>query len=262
MTAIVLSSDNLSHIKRALRKRLPDFGSAHLSEALAAALGFRSNAALLSRIAEVENERFPEFVLLDGRPFMERLATLGGNTALRIDPTLFDSLDVGSVLVSTAPRLSKAIRYASARDRAWRNMMVAAVNAGLDQKLFSLKTDDNRWPGASVPTPHGRPEGYVYPFVFDNDVPALGYVGDIGSGELSIHVALWPTADGARHVRAFNAGFHVGDAFAAGWVERQDGAWLQSSTTLFNCRKKCLRRIADAPAVKPRGFGDRGRVIM
>jgi hypothetical protein len=37
--------------------------------------------------------------------------------------------------------------YKSPRTRAWRNLMVAAINAGLEQGHFGLTPDDNRWPG-------------------------------------------------------------------------------------------------------------------
>jgi len=36
-------------------------------------------------------------------------------------------------------------RSNSDRARAWRNMMVAAINAGLEQKLFGLQPGQNYW---------------------------------------------------------------------------------------------------------------------
>jgi len=44
-----LTTDNCSFVKRALRERLSTVKSTHLSEALAAALGFRTHAAFLPR---------------------------------------------------------------------------------------------------------------------------------------------------------------------------------------------------------------------
>jgi hypothetical protein len=58
--------------------------------------------------------------------------------------------------------------------------MVAAINAGLAQKLFGLRPDDED------PKPH------VFEFSVDG-ISSLGYVHPIGWGELSIHAALWPT---------------------------------------------------------------------
>ena len=38
--------------------------------------------------------------------------------------------------------------YRTTRARAWRKLMVAAINAGLERDLFSLKAGDDRWPAA------------------------------------------------------------------------------------------------------------------
>jgi len=46
-------------------------------------------------------------------------------------------------------------------------------------------------------------------------------------------VAVNPKGDRAR---VGNGGFTVGGAFARSWIERQRGAWLQSTTILFNRR--------------------------
>lgn len=149
------------------------------------------------------------------------------------------------------------IEYHSLRDKAWRNLMVLAINEGLRQKLYSLRPDDNRWPGA-VSDPRERRNGYVFPFTLPNGRPASGYVNDAGFGELSIHVAVIPKGD---WVRASNAGFSAGDAFATGWLERERGVWLQSSPDMFNCRKWLVSELA-ALNVTPDGFGDRSKVIM
>jgi hypothetical protein len=79
-----------------------------------------------------------------------------------------------------------------------------------------------------------------------------------GFNELSVHAAVNPKGD---MVRAFNAGFDAGDAFGTTWVERERGAWMQSSDSSFNCRKALLATLAALP-VQPMGYGDRGRVIM
>ncbi|MBU6464271.1 MAG: hypothetical protein KGL35_09230 [Bradyrhizobium sp.] len=257
MVALNLNSTTLSDIKSALRKALPAFGSAHISEALASALGFRCNAALRERIAQVEREGFPQLVLLDGNAFWGRLANLRGSAATNVDEEIFDTLKAdlsGYVLVTTRPSSVRQIGYSSARAQGWRNLMIAAVNAGLAQKHFSLKPGDNRWPTT-------QNQGHVYEFIFDNEIEAIGYVNDAGWDELTIHVALWPARDGRKFVRTVNAGFYAGEAYATGWLERRSGAWLQSSPDSLRCRKKLLSRIAGA-TVAPSGFGDRGKVIL
>lgn len=133
--------------------------------------------------------------------------------------------------------------------------MIAAVNAGLELTLFSLRPGNNRWD-----TPPGE-RGVVFEFTFGNGVPALAYVGDGGFDELSVHVALWPASDGRRWVRTVNPHFLAGDVFASGWVERRNGAWLQSSTRQFRCRRDRLALVA-GETVEPKGYGDRGAVIL
>ena len=257
MVALNLNFDSLSNVKSALRKALPEFGSAHISEALAAALGFRCNAALREHVGQVEQGGFPRLVLLDGSSFRERLAELGGSVAAGVNEGIFETLSAslkGEVLVATRPASSASIAYSSSRAQGWRNMMVAAVNAGSAQRLFSLMPGDNRWPKL-------REQGHVFEFVFDNDIQAVGYVNDAGWDELTIHVALWPAGDSRKFMRTVNAGVYAGEAYATGWLERRHGAWLQSSPESFNCRRKLLGRVAGATIV-PDGFGDRGKVIL
>jgi hypothetical protein len=262
MTALILTPDNHQTLKRALVRALPQCGSSHLSEALARALGFGSNAALLARMGQITNDAFPEFALLDERAFKKRLAELGCDASRSVKPKIFSKLGLaedGSVLANTEPASAAKIKYRAARNRAWRNIMVAAINAALEQRLISLKPGDNRWPGALQKDSSDR--GHVFRFVFGTGVPAVGYVGDVGYDEISVHAALWPTKEGEHWISAFNARFLAGEAFAVGWLERRRGAWLQSSNTLFNCRKARMAVIAETP-VAPNGFGDRGHVIM
>lgn len=103
-----------------------------------------------------------------------------------------------------------------------------------------------------------RDEGCMFEFILPNGLPAKGYVGDAGFGELSIHAAVNPRGN---WVRTLNAGFDAGDATAQGWLERERGAWLQSSQEMLTCRRALGKSLAELNAV-PKGFGDRGRVIL
>jgi hypothetical protein len=264
MTALVLTPENHRTLKRALVRALPQCGSSHLSEALASALGFGSNAALLSHINQITKDDFPEFDLLDENAFKTKLAELGYDSNQFIKPKIFTKIGLsedGSILVNTEPCSAAKIKYQATRHRAWRNTMVATINAALEQRLLSLKPGDNRWPGALQKDSRGLTEGHVFRFVFGHGIPAAGYIGDAGYDEISIHAALWPTSEGERWVAAFNAGFLAGAAFATGWLERRKGAWLQSSGNFFNCRKARMTVIAET-SITPHGFGDRGHVIM
>ncbi len=134
---------------------------------------------------------------------------------------------------------------------AWRNLMIAAINAGLDLNLFGLAAEDNRWTG----------DGTTYRFTFAG-MPAIAHVKDAGYGELKFHAAVNPTEDAARWIDTANAGFLAGDAFAGAWLERRQGAWLQTSTRpMCTFRRQILPTIAQTD-IKPNGFLPKGKFIM
>jgi len=257
MTAMILSTENLHAVKRSLREFFPDAGSSHLSEALAAAVGRRTHAALRAELAEADPAD-PEIAMVDQDAFLARARELGFNPPQEdIEWGIFP-LDVpghDQIFLDTTPSSGWDIEYTSLRDRAWRNMLVAAINAGIEQKLFSVRPGDNRWPV----TEHERT--HVFHFTFGNGIPAIASLFDAGWDEISIHVALWPTTRGIEFVRSWNAGFIAGEAFATSWLERKNGAWLQSNTKSLRCRQSLLRTVAEVD-VKPKCFGDRGKVIM
>ena len=257
MTAFVLTEQNLTLVKRNLRSLLPDAKSSHLSEALASALGYRTHAALLESIPAGTPDD-PDVISISEDAFLSRLQSLGTSTVKLPKEDFFEKLrfEGYSPLIRTSYRTKQKIAYKTPRAKAWRNLMVAATNAGIEQKLFSVRKDDNRWPGADNPQRHG----FVYRFEFLG-LPALGYVSDIGFGELAIHAALKPTPDGENWVYASQAGFHAGDAFGMTWLERDRGAYLQTSLSFFRARKSILPMLANAE-IQTKGYGDRGKVIM
>ena len=244
MASIELTESALATVKGALRVEFPDVRSSHLTEALAAALGRRTHAALLAELPSLRDD--PPIELLDDDHFDQRLQEFG---YLPEPEFSFELLDDSGVFTTMDPNAWN-IDYKSVRDKAWRNLMVGAINAGLRQKLFSLRLDDNRWPDANK-------EGGLYDFTLPNGLPVRAYVHDIHHGELSIHAAVNPIGN---WVRAGNAGFAAGDAVATGWLERKLGLWLQSATTQFSCRMVLLPVLA-AMNIAPLGYGDRGRVI-
>jgi len=147
-------------------------------------------------------------------------------------------------------------RLRSERGRAWRNTMVAAINAGLQQRLFGLQPEPDG----------GDPErGSIFEFSV-GDIPGLGYVCAIGWDELNIHAALWPVA-GARdwivcgNVTDHGAGKLVGEVVASGWLERRTGCYLMPSPSLFYCRR-VRKPIVATLAVVPQGYKDHGRFIF
>jgi hypothetical protein len=154
------------------------------------------------------------------------------------------------------------------RRTAWRNMLVAGINAGIEQEVFGLQPGDNRWPGAGE-KPRSRFERgdvAVYAFSFSGEVPARALVRDIGWDELSVHVALWPDKpprDGTAWLEHGDGGWYAGDAYATGWLERREGAWLMwpGGRPQLRCRARLLDMLV-AAKVEPLGFADRGRFIF
>ena len=247
MAAIALNEPSIAAVKTALAMSRPDVGSSHLSEALAAALRRRTHASLRADMARYGDD--PSIELLDDELFEHRLQELGYRPKPKVS---FERLKA-AVLVRTVDPRGRGIRYKSDRAWAWRNMMVCGINAALGQKLFSLRPNDNRWPGAK-----NRTTGALFDFTMPNGLPAKGYVDDDGYAEVGIHVAVNPKGD---WVRTGNSGFAAGDAFARSWLERQRGAWLQSARSSFNCRRALVKTLASM-SVEPHGYGDRGHVIL
>lgn len=245
MAATPLCAAPLRELKKALRDEFPHVKSSHLSEALAFSMGFRTYAAMQASMTGPETDR--PFHLLSTDRMRKRLVELGypDDPEFDFETTIVSQAPHG--LVSTEDALAYSIDYKSTRDQAWRNLMVSAVNAALEQRLFTLRAGDNRYSGRER----------IFDFTLPNGLPARGVVSDAGWDEVSIHAAVNPKG---HHISAM-AGFDCGDAVGMAWVERQRGAWLQSATKPFYCRKNLLQTLAVLD-VKALGYGDRGKVIM
>lgn len=254
MPALVLSRSNLGTVKKALSERYPNLKSSHLTEALAASLGFRTHAALLASIDQADPAS-PAIALLDDALFLSRLQEFGHRPSRDEKQTgVLDRLPRPETgLIKTTPSSAYDISYKSPRKRAWRNIMVSAINAGLEQKVFRLQ------PGHEIWAEKARGERYaIYRFRYEETIDGIAYAGDAGWDELSIHAALWPTGD---FIRSSNAGFHAGEAFAAGWLERKEGFWLQTNVRSLRCRQHLLK-LLQSEALQPLGYGDRGGIIL
>ncbi|HST36336.1 MAG TPA: hypothetical protein VLK25_06875, partial [Allosphingosinicella sp.] len=84
MSLLILTHENLESLKRAAREQMPLVKSGHLTEAIAAALGFRTHAALLAKLA-LNPALPPDAVECDPARFVTRLAELGYSASLAID---------------------------------------------------------------------------------------------------------------------------------------------------------------------------------
>ena len=247
MASISLTESSVTAVKNSLRDEFPDASSSHISEALAYSLGFNTHAAL--RVALACPEADAPYAFLKSSRMLERLQQFGYPD----DPdfTFEWMMDRTPQIISTVPSAALEINYKAPRQKAWRNLMVCAVNAALDQKLFTLRAGDNRFED------HMR-SGTLFEFQLPNGMPARGFVSDAGFDELAVHAAVNPRG---TWVRTFDGGFHAGDVFGTTWLERRDGAWLQTCMTNFRCRRAMLPILAQLD-VEPAGFGDRGAVLM
>lgn len=243
-----VSKAALRNLKHRAQSRASGVSSAHLSEAVAAAVGFRTHASLLAALVghpTIEAQK-PSNARL-----VERLRQLGYTKAPK-DLRLLPELDRSYSPFRTYPLRRKR----GARWTAWRNLLVSAINAGLAQRLFGLSPGEDWWPNADPAGISG--ERSIFRFRFDGDIPAVASVDAISGGELSIHMILRPRNDEVEPDRS--DGIKDGDAFARCWLERRLGAWIQDGGEDFSCKHAVLPRIADA-AVEPTGYADLGSFV-
>lgn len=261
MTAIPLTSHALKGVKRTLVEVMPELGSAHLSEAIAAGLGYRTHAALLPQL-DRRADSDPDYAYWCEEEFADRARALTG-APVDVTGVVFADFEPFGAINTYSAGADRVPLTNSLRKRAWRNAMVAAINAGIEQRLFSIRPGDCRWPGWSAD--RGLCKGTLFKFSIGG-IPALGWVDDIGFDELSIHVALWPTVHGEEFVQAGNAGLHAGETFATGWLERRKGAWLQVGDGVgggwtFSSRQQRLKTVAGLE-LRPHGYAAQGSFMM
>ncbi|KAB1448549.1 hypothetical protein [Bordetella bronchiseptica] len=244
-----ISETVLRHFKQHAQRKLTGVSSSHLSEAIAAALGFKTHAALRAALAggaTVEAKK------PSNARFVQRLQELDGYI-VPDDLMLLPELQHSYTPFKSWPLKTKhGVRW-----WAWRNLMVAAINAGLEQHLFGLSPGENWWPGAS-PDCNQCARGN-YHFVFDTDLLAVVSVNAISGDELSISVILKPKH--ANIEPEWYCGLASGEAVAHGWLERRLGAWIQDASDRFSCKRILQPRLAEV-AIDPAGYSDQGSFIM
>ncbi len=140
---------------------------------------------------------------------------------------------------------------ASQRKRTWRNALVAAINAGLEQGIFGLGPSDNFWLDQFENEQHER---YFYRFSIA-DIPVEVSVSNINFGELAIHVAFWPTMCNPPFP---NLPTLKGLVEARGWLERLHGTYLQTSYPWQLRARHAFGRHISQLAIDPMGFDDHG----
>lgn len=244
-----VSEAAVRNLKQIAAKRVGGASSSHLSEGVAAALGFTTNAALRSALAGRPTVQVQK---PSNARLIERLRQLG-YTVIQRDQQVLPEFDRSYTPFRSDPlRKRRGVRW-----HGWRNLLVAAINAGLEQRLFGLSPDENWWPGANAKKIGG--DRGIFRLVFDQKMPAIASVNAISGGELSIHVVLNP-----KHGEVepdLYSGFCDGDAYARCWLERKLGAWIQDGNIDISCRRSVLPLVAGA-VIEPNGYADQGSFIM
>ena len=141
-----VSKAALRNLKHSAQHRVSGVPSAHLSEALASALGFKTHAALR---AALDGRVTVEVHKPNNARMVRRLQELGYNATadLRLVPEFEHSY---SPFRNFPLKKKRGVRWMG-----WRNLVVAAINAGLEQRLFGLEPSDNWWPGGDPHRPRG-----------------------------------------------------------------------------------------------------------
>jgi hypothetical protein len=122
--------------------------------------------------------------------------------------------------------------------KAWQNVMLAGINAGVSHGAFSADPGMIR-------------EG-TFEFSL-NHLPALAHVGKIGPAEFRLAVLVCPTEYGVESLRSgsssgMNYNFMSGKACARGTFDQCQDRFISTSAAEFSC-KLSLRQILALPAV-------------
>jgi len=255
-----VSLANIDILKKELGLLLPDVKSSHRVEAMARGLGWNTNAALRAELSAAPSVR-----TVDEATFASYLADHGfANIRNGVLAEAIARADIAAAREAVVPNIERepkstldgaskpelpprrsAILATGASGptwEAWRNITVAAVNAGLHQGHYGLEPDDNRFDD----------DGYVYHFDLDG-IPAIAYAKPMGSGGLLIQAALHPTKQSERNIRILLSGFAAGDGCSMGMLERQDRKHLHSTRPYTSFRLPLLERVAGLN-IEPNGF--------
>lgn len=247
MASIRMTLADMLDLEGALRSAHPRVAPKELTQALAKSLSFSTEDGLWAEILKISNENLPDYHLpyrlLNASAFYKALPPRTKLQTFAFD--IFEKL-VPQVpgLLSTCPERGQRIGYKSKRERAWRALMVCAINAGLKQRLFTLSLHT---------APHPANEHQFFDFKLPGEIPARGSFRELAYGELSLFAAMRPTG---RPVWGVGAGsLAARDAYGNVWLDRTNGAWVEPFFSTFSCSASAQDKLCAMSAV-PLGFGD------
>lgn len=139
----------------------------------------------------------------------------------------------------------------SNRGRIWQKIMVAAINAMPEPPM---SPDHKRWAESHATFALGGLSG-------------VAFYTDAGFDEVCVKAILEPTPLGIENGHAAylsSANLHkTGCAYAAGWLERRRGRWLQiTRNPTFYCRKDIAITLAGTDDPEPIGILRSGKFMM
>ncbi len=140
VSTFFISEAALRTLKRNAQRGVSSISSSHLSEGIAAALGFKTHAALRAALTSHSTAQAQK---PSNARLAQRLRQFGYDLPdnLRLLPEFEQSY---SPFKSFPLRTNRGVRWWG-----WRNLMVSAINAGLEQRLFGLSPSENWWPGGA-----------------------------------------------------------------------------------------------------------------
>ncbi|SMD12291.1 hypothetical protein [Primorskyibacter flagellatus] len=143
----------------------------------------------------------------------------------------------------------------SAKAQLAQKVLVRTINEFLRCDKFGLTPDKNNFDDSPL-------------IEFEMDgIPAIAHAHDAGHGEISIKVALWPTDKGKELISAAIMSSatrrKMGGFYTSAWLERKDGAWLQTSNGLTaSCAKNRRTDVEALPWEDANGFGAEGKFYL
>lgn len=166
------------------------------------------------------------------------------------------------VALSKNPKKIKDERF-----KAWQNLMVSAINVGLERKLFGIAEGENFWSDKKFCNRTEPDLWYTYTF---SKMNVLVNVNDIGHGELSIYIIVEPTFNFFEDKDKRRITSCVTTKYCSvvlnGWFERKRGAWVMTDSgnkKMFSISsKKGFIPVFANKKVKPNGFVNHGRWIF
>jgi hypothetical protein len=140
----------------------------------------------------------------------------------------------------------------SAKERLGQKVLIRAINEFLRRGLFTLESGGNH---LANPVIEFEMEG----------ISAIASVADIGHDELTIHITLWPNERGKEFIQTAalhsNHRLDRGGFYAKAWLERKNGAWLQTSNGLphVSCARDKRGEVERMTWEKPLGYSADGQ---